>query len=210
MSAAPAELRQVLEEAKTAGYLGPGPIEAHLTHAAGFIATAEAALGRIPTNFCDLGTGGGVPGLALAIEWDQATGLLVDANVRRAAFLREAVATLGLSERLEVLEERAEVVGRPGRCRETYELVTARSFAGPAVTAEIAAGIVKVDGYLVVSDPPVPDDARWPAAELQSVGFAPAELVVRADAHFAVLRKADPAPARYPRAVGKPGKRPLW
>jgi 16S rRNA (guanine527-N7)-methyltransferase len=210
VSAAPLELRQVLEEARTAGFLGPGPIEAHLTHAAGFIETAEAAFGRIPTNFCDLGTGGGVPGLALAIEWDQATALLVDTNARRSAFLRDAVTRLGLDGRVEVLEERAEIVGHPGPHRERYELATARSFAGPAVTAEIAAGIVKAGGYLVVSDPPVPDETRWPVIELRSLGFASAELVVRADAHFAVLRKAEAAPARYPRAVGRPGKRPLW
>ena len=49
------------------------------------------------------------------------------------------------------------MVGRPGPHREHFEVVTARSFAGPAVTAEIAAGFVAVGGVLVVSEPPDPD-----------------------------------------------------
>ena len=53
-------------------------------------------------------------------------------------------------------------------------MVTARSFAEPAVTAEIAAGLVAVGGVLVVSEPPEPDDpAGGPRAGLADLGFAP-------------------------------------
>ena len=210
VSAAQVELRQVLEDARAAGFLGPGPVEAHLAHAVGFAEAAEAHLGHAPANFCDLGTGGGIPGLALALRWDEAEALFVDSNERRSAALREAVARLGLGTRVVVLEQRAETVGHPGPYRERYELVTARSFGGPAVTAEIASGIVQPGGYLVVSEPPVPDPARWPVDELESLGFGRAEPLVRADAHFAVLHKFAATPPRFPRGVGKPGKRPLW
>jgi 16S rRNA (guanine527-N7)-methyltransferase len=210
VSTAPVALRQVLDKARDAGFLGPGPIETHLTHADGFAECAEAALGHLPQEFCDLGTGGGVPGLALAVRWSQAHGLLVDSNERRAAFLREAIEALDLGDRVRMLEQRAEIVGHPGQYREGFELVTARSFASPPITAEIAAGIVSVGGCLVVSEPPEPDAQRWPVAELGSLGFGPPELVLQSHAHFAVLHKVGPAPSRFPRAVGKPGKRPLW
>ena len=205
-------LRAALERARIAGFLGPGPIEAHLGHSAGFAEAAEAVLGREPETFADLGTGGGIPGLVLALRWTESRGILLDSSRRRCAALREAILQLGIEDRIEVLEQRAEDAGRSEEFRERFEVVTARSFAEPAVTAEIAAGLVKVGGILVVSEPPDPASAggRWPADELAGLGFAAAEQVERAEAHFAVVRKRAAAPARYPRPVGRPAKRTLW
>jgi 16S rRNA (guanine527-N7)-methyltransferase len=210
MSSETEPLREALERARAAGFLGPGPIEPHLDHSAGFAEAAEGALGREPANFVDLGTGGGVPGLVLALRWTGSRGVFIDSNQRRGAGLREAVLGLGLEDRIEVLEQRAEVVARPGPYRERFEVVTARSFAGPAVTAEIAAGLVTVGGVLVVSEPPDPAIRRWPPDELAELGLGPAELVECAQAHFAVVRKSASVPERFPRPAGRPGKRPLW
>ena len=49
---------------------------------------------------------------------------------------------------------RAEDAGRDPELREGFDLVTARSFARPAVTAEIGAGLVRPGGVMVVSEPP--------------------------------------------------------
>ena len=146
----------------------------------------------------------------LAVGWAEAPGVFVESGKRRCAWLREALARLELEGRVEVVEDRAEAVARPGPWREHFEVVTARSFAGPAVTAEIAAGLVEVGGILVVSEPPDPDPRRWPPERLSDLGFAPAEPTELAGAHFVVIRKAQGAPDRIPRPVGKPSKRPLW
>ncbi len=204
------ELREVLERARAAGFLGPGPVEAHIVHAEGFAVAAESALGHPPRNFADLGTGGGIPGLVLGDHWRAAQGVFVETGQRRCAWLREAVAQLDMEDRVEVVEDRAEAAGRAAAWRERFEVVTARSFAGPAVTAEIAAGLVEPGGVLVVSEPPDPDPQRWPAEQLAELGFAPAEPKEVAGAHFAVIRKIESAPDRIPRAVGKAAKRPLW
>jgi 16S rRNA (guanine527-N7)-methyltransferase len=210
MSTARDALRPVLEDARRAGFLGPGPIEAHLDHALGFAAAAESSLGRPPASFIDLGTGGGVPGLALALHWASARGVFVDSGQRRSAFLCEATERIGVGDRIDVVGGRAEALGRDERYRQTFEVVTARSFAGPAVTAEIATGLVAVGGVLVVSEPPEPDLRRWPTAVLLEIGFGPAQAVVQGGAHYAVLTKTAPSPERFPRPVGRPGKRPLW
>jgi 16S rRNA (guanine527-N7)-methyltransferase len=89
-------------------------------------------------------------------------------------------------------------------------VVTARSFAGPAATAEIAAGLVRVGGVLVVSDPPEPDPQRWPAEKLAELGFGAAERQVASGAQFVVLQKEHGAPDDVPRGVGRPTKRPRW
>jgi 16S rRNA (guanine527-N7)-methyltransferase len=210
VSSAPGSLVEVLERARAAGFLGPGPVEAHIAHSEGFAEAAEMALGREPANFADLGSGGGVPGLALGVRWAAARGALVESGRRRSGALRDAVAILGLENRLEVLEERAELVARRGGYRERFEVVTARSFAEPAVTAEVATGLVTVGGALVVSEPPHPGGNRWPTVRLRELGFGAAEPVERAGAHFVLMRKATGAPERFPRSVGRPAKRPLW
>jgi len=204
------ELLRTLEDARDAGYLGPGPVESHLEHSAGFGEVVEGALGRAPDSFADLGTGGGVPGLVLASRWNEARGTLVESNGRRCEALRWALVRLGFEGRIDVVEERAEVVGRdPGR-REQFEAVTARGFAAPAPTAEIASGLVAVGGVVVVSDPPEPDHDRWPEVNLRQLGLGPAVEHLAAEAHFAVFSKVEPVSDEFPRRVGRPAKRPLW
>jgi hypothetical protein len=61
----------------------------------------------------------------------------------------------------------------------------------------------------VVSDPPEVDSDRWPARPLAELGLAGRSLQLEAG-HFTVLTKAAAAPERYPRASGRPAKRPLW
>jgi 16S rRNA (guanine527-N7)-methyltransferase len=206
----PAAMRAVLERARETGLLGPGPIEPHFAHAEGFAVAAEDARGSAPASFADLGTGGGVPGLVLAERWTRTEAVFIEVGQRRAEFLREAAADLGLGMRVEVREDRAETVGRDPALREHFELVTARSFAAPAVTAEVAAGLVAVGGLLIVSEPPETDPSRWPGDRLQLLGFGPAQVVEIGAAHFATLPKAAAVAGHYPRAVGRPAKRPLW
>jgi 16S rRNA (guanine527-N7)-methyltransferase len=205
-----AALRVVLEDARTAGFLGPGPVEPQLDHARAFAAVVEGALGGWPTKFCDLGTGGGVPGLVLALEWRSCTGVFVESNRRRSAALRAALERLGLEGRVRVEEQRAELVARDPRFREQFPVVTARSFAEPPVTAEIAAGLVALGGVLVVSEPPIVDAARWPEGALADLGFGPALREVAGERHFVVVVKDAVAPTDVPRGIGRPAKRPRW
>jgi 16S rRNA (guanine527-N7)-methyltransferase len=210
MALGPEELRRILDDAKDAGFLGPGPVEAHVEHATGFAEVAMAVLGRAPASFADLGTGGGVPGLVLATSWPEARCSFVESNRRRCEALRWAVVRLGLEGRAEVIEERAEIVGQDPAHRERYDLVSARSFAPPAPTAEIAAGLVAVGGIVVASDAPNPDPERWPDPNVAQLGFEAASRRTAVDAHFVVLRKATPTADEFPRKVGRPTKRPLW
>jgi 16S rRNA (guanine527-N7)-methyltransferase len=203
-----ADLLEVLRRARDRGFLGPGDPAEHLDHARGFADLATARAG-VPERVADLGTGGGVPGLVLAVEWPVASFVLVESSVRRADWLAAAVSSLDLGGRVEVSSARAEDLAHDPRRRESFDLVTARSFAAPAVTAEIGTGLVAVGGMLVVSEPPESVD-RWPEPELAELGLAPADTGVARGAHFACLRKVEPAPEAIPRRRGRAAKRPLW
>jgi 16S rRNA (guanine527-N7)-methyltransferase len=195
-----------LREGRRRGFLGPGPLGPQLEHAVGFArACREPPQGLAE----DLGSGGGLPGLVLAVTWAASTWVLVESQARRCAFLYESVAALGLVSRVKVVCLRAEVVGRQEAWRGAFALVVARSFARPGVTAECAAPLLRVGGRLVVSEPPDDEDARWPDGGLAGLGMADEGLVV-AGARYRVVRQVAPCPPRYPRRPGVPAKRPLF
>src|SRR6478752_7749146 len=95
-------LLEILSEAQSLGFLGPGDPASHISHALGF-ADAALAEGPEPTRFADLGTGGGVPGLVLAEHWPEAEVAFIESSVRRSRALASWVATLELGDRARVL-----------------------------------------------------------------------------------------------------------
>ena len=208
MSPAPVpadDLERVLTEARSLGFLGPGPVPPQIDHARGFASMPT----RTPESFLDLGSGGGLPGLVLAATWPDATGVLLDAMRRRAEFLEQACGRLGVADRISVVCERAEVAAHDPTLRERFDLVTARSFGPPAATAECAVGFLRPDGELVVSEPPEDVGDRWPAGPLAGLGLA-VERTASAGARFVVLRRTGPVGAGIPRRTGVPEKRPRW
>jgi 16S rRNA (guanine527-N7)-methyltransferase len=205
-----AELLEVLGRAQALRFLGPGDPADHLSHALAFGEAIATHRGAEPDRFCDLGTGGGVPGIVLGAVWTESHGALVESAARRCAALEGWVRDLGLQDRVEILHGRAEYWAHAEGYRETFDVVTARSFARPAITAEIASGLVRVGGTVLVSDPPESTADRWPAAELAKLGLAPARALVERAVHFSCMDKVVPAGAATPRSEGKPAKRPLW
>jgi 16S rRNA (guanine527-N7)-methyltransferase len=213
-------LAEVFAAARRHGFLGPRPVAEQIDHATAFAAVLVAA-GIGPAAFLDLGSGGGLPGLVLAATWPDQPGTLLDSSQRRTAFLRRTVVALGWASRVAVVEGRAEALARDPGLRAAFHLVVARSFAAPAVTAEIGGAFLDLGGHLAVSEPSTSADrgvsvargvsgARWPAEGLAGLGLAPAEMRQGEGARVALIRRVGVVQDRWPRAVGIPGKRPLW
>lgn len=59
-------------------------------------------MGSIKT-ICDIGTGGGVPGIPLKIKYPHLRVLLIEVNTKKIAFLREVIQSLGL-ENIEIVD----------------------------------------------------------------------------------------------------------
>jgi len=204
-------LRGVLERSLAAGFLGSPTIDDHIDHACGFVAAVRSERLAEPERVVDLGSGGGIPALVLVELWKTSKVVMIEANERRAQFLEEEVQR-EVRHRVTILPYRAEIVGRDWTYRQAFEIVTARSFGSPGVTAECASPFLEVGGLLVVSEPPdVPVEERWPQASLDPLGL---ELLrrfrYRDRYNFACLVKVADCPARYPRRVGIPAKRPLF
>lgn len=156
----------------------------------------------------DLGSGGGVPGLVLAEAHPTLGLVLLDSGARRCRFLRQATVELDLVDRVEVVEARAETAARDPARRGALDVVVARSFGSPAVTAECATGFLRLGGSLVVSEPP-DASSRWPPEALADLGLGPAVACGTGGFGFARLEKVR-MDDRWPRRVGIPAKRPRF
>ena len=198
-----------LTRAREVGFLGPTPIEQHVSHSLAFAEMWMKLRPAPPTSLLDLGSGGGLPGLVLAELWPSSALFLLEAQHRRADFLRSALAASNRKGTSSVVEGRAEELAR-GRLRETMDLVTARSFGPPAVVAECAVGFLRRGALLVVSEPPSTCTRRWPQEQLAQLGLQRLECFADAASVACFERSEAELPSRVPRKVGIPSKRPLW
>ena len=206
------ELLTVLGRAQDLGFLGPKDIGGQLAHSVAFTEVVERLLlidERKPMTLVDLGSGGGIPGLVIATLLPALQVVFVDSNQKRMQILDEHLGSLSLRARCAIVCTRAEEFGRVAQNRGRFDAVVARGFAGPGVTAECAAPLLRQGGWLVVSDAPNESVDRWPDDGLAALGLRRAETV-RAPFHFFVGVQAEPCAANFPRRVGIPEKRPIF
>ncbi|MGD1012321.1 MAG: RsmG family class I SAM-dependent methyltransferase [Acidimicrobiales bacterium] len=214
------QLEAVLSEARRRSLIGKAPFSAQRAHSEEFL--RALSLENFDGPVVELGAGGGLPGLVLATEDPKLKLVLVDSARRSIRFLLWAIEELELPDRVEIVDARAEDLGRDERWRGRFAAVIARSFGPPGVTAECAAPLLRVGGRLIVSEPPghkalATEDAsdasrtgeRWPIEGCAKLGLVP-EPGLREEFGFAILRQASPCPDRFPRRPGIPSKRPLF
>lgn len=163
----------------------------------------------------DIGSGAGFPGLPLKIIQPGIHVTLVEATGKKADFVRHIGETLDLRG-LNVLHSRAEEVGHDPSYRETYDWVTARAVATMPTLVEYMLPFCRLGGRCLAQKG---EDA---AAEVSSAEtglhllggrlnrLIPVELPGLAETrHLVVIDKVAQTPAKYPRAPGRPSKRPL-
>lgn len=198
-------LRRHLTQAQARGAVGPGDTGDHIEHA---LALASA-LPHPPERFVDLGTGAGVPGLVWACLWEGSHAVLVESHHRRLQVVRAGIKALGLEDRVEALEGRAEELAHEERWRGWGDVVVARAFGPPATTAECAAGFLAMGGWLVVSEPPS-SAGRWDEEGMARLGLGAPQVHRLTGASGMVAQKEMPTPPQFPRRTGRPRRDPLW
>ena len=97
---------------------------------------AELKTPHQPRTCIDVGTGGGFPGLAIAIALPGSQMTLLDSVGRKTAAVEAMASRLGLADRVAVRTERIETTGRDRACRGRFDLAMARAVAAAPVVAE--------------------------------------------------------------------------
>jgi 16S rRNA (guanine527-N7)-methyltransferase len=166
------------------------------------------------TELLDLGSGGGLPGIPIAIAQPEARLLLVDSVAKKARFLETAVAALHLGDRVAVATARAEDLARPDRDRGRWQSVLVRAVASLGELVELAFPLLAVDGCLVAWK-------REPlAAEIEAAGpilrrlaasdvaVHPASVPGLEQHRLVVIRKLRQTPPAYPRSPAERRRAP--
>lgn len=124
------------------------PSAAIRLHVADSLAALPRLRARGADRLLDLGSGGGYPGLPLAIALP-ATALLVDSIGKKTRFLETAVAAVGMADRVTVATARAETLAADRAHRERWPVVTVRAVARLDELVELAFPLLAVGGVLV-------------------------------------------------------------
>jgi len=142
----------------------------------------------------DVGSGGGSPGIPLAVALPDREVTLIEAEQRKCEFLERWA-----PPNARVVRGRAEE-----QPTDEYGVVLAKGLAQPPVAAELCLPLARPGGAVVL----------WlgPSADLGTLGrvstLLGGDLPELRDG-LVVLRKLAPTPARFPRRAGMAKKRPL-
>jgi 16S rRNA (guanine527-N7)-methyltransferase len=165
-------------------------------------------------NILDLGTGGGLPGIPIKICQEHLQVSLLDSNKRKMVFLQQVVNKLNLQKSI-IICGRAESVAHEDLHRERYDSVISKAVAETSVLAELALPFLKLGGTALFY--------KGPRGEIEAerakiaIDLCGGEIIkvwryTLYTGEFRSLyavKKVKPTPAKYPRSVGKPAKRPL-
>lgn len=170
--------------------------------------------GHAEGAFCDIGTGGGFPGLPLAIASGR-SGVLLDSVKKKARAVQEFVEELGLSGQLRVAAARSEELAleEPGR----YDTVVARAVSSLPAVEELATPLLRYGGRLIAMRGRESDEQlSWARGSASKLGL---ELVSSRDFEIGpddgihrsvfVFERVHEPSVSLPRRAGMAQKRPL-
>ena len=188
------------------------PVKIVTHHLADSLVALELPVVGAARAIVDIGSGAGLPGLALAIALPDADVVLLEANRRKCAFITKSIEVLQLANATAMYaraESWKEGLGK-------FDLATARAVGPLTLIEEYAAPLLRVGGWLVAwkgrRDRTEEAAAALAALELGLEPTDPIGVQPYSGAehrHLHVLAKVTATPSRFPRRPGAAQKRPL-
>ncbi len=160
----------------------------------------------------DVGSGGGFPGLVLAIVFDESDIVMIDSNNKKTKYIDYIINELDLKN-ASTINSRIE----EAKLNESFDLVTSRAVASLNVLLEITAAAVKVDGEAIYyKGSNIQDEltSDWLLIEnelgLKFIDNAMHELDSETNRYFVKFLKMKNTKPKYPRHYSKIKKTPLY
>ena len=163
----------------------------------------------------DLGTGGGVPGVILAIAFPAIPFVLLDATGKKLAAVESMLKELGIAN-VTTLHSRAEDAAHEPEWRSAFTVVTARAVSSVSALIELGLPFLKLHGKMLLPKGlNVNEELQIGAIAGKLVGgnIASASVLPHNGSHtdttLVVIEKTRTTPATYPRRSGLPSRQPL-
>ena len=189
------------------------PEEFEMKHFADSVMSAGNDIMKNAQKIIDVGTGGGFPGIPLAILFPDKQFTLMDSLGKRIKIIDQLAKEIGIRN-VELVHARAEDLAKKKEYREQYDVCVSRAVANLATLSEYCIPFVKVGGYFAPYKTAAAEEeiAEGKKAlfilggHLESVSeFSDAEL----DHTILWIKKVKMTPVKYPRKAGTPSKEPL-
>lgn len=163
----------------------------------------------------DVGTGGGFPGIPLAIAAPDKEFVLMDSLNKRIKIINELCESIGI-DNVTAVHARAEEMARNKKHRESYDLCVSRAVANLTTLSEYCLPFIKKGGWFLAYKGPDTEQELKDAKK--AIGILGGELKREEKAsleNFGLehkiifIQKNGTTPAKYPRKAGTPSKEPL-
>lgn len=164
-------------------------------------------------SWVDVGTGGGLPGLVLAVLAPEVRWTLVDSIGKKTDAVRSFAADLGL-DNVVVINGRAEDLAHEAALREQFDGAISRAVAGLPTLVEVLVGFVRPAGLVVAAKGP-----RWveeieeARSALEQLALTEERVVPIPDAvrptWLVMMRRTGRLARDFPRRAGLPKSQPL-
>ena len=123
-------------------------LERHFLDSILFLPEMEGLINQTPTNVLDIGSGGGFPGIPLAIMKPEWHFTLCESIKKKAGFLIHLVKELNLKN-VKVINDRVEAIHELPLHKNKYDLITVRAIAKLDVLIKYSLPLLKKDGHLL-------------------------------------------------------------
>jgi 16S rRNA (guanine(527)-N(7))-methyltransferase RsmG len=161
----------------------------------------------------DVGTGAGLPGIALLIARPDLSVTLLDSTKKKMEFVKTVLTALGLPA--STTHARAEEAARKPEYREKFDLAAARAVAGMNELSEYCLPFVKVGGkFVAMKGAVVKDELSGAKQAIRSLGgvvrgVKAFELQDAGERNLIIVERIYPSPYKYPRPSAQIAKKPL-
>lgn len=163
----------------------------------------------------DIGTGGGFPGVPLAIAYPDKEFVLVDSLNKRIKIINSLCEKYEITN-VKAIHGRAEELARKSDLRDSFDMCVSRAVANMSTLVELCLPFVKTGGFFVAYKGPESDEEINNSAKaIKTLGgtmdrIAAAEIGPRGTQHrLVIVSKERETPKKYPRKSGTPGKTPI-
>lgn len=163
-------------------------------------------------EFIDIGTGGGFPGVPLAIATGR-KGILIDSVKKKARAVQEMVDEIELGDQIQAIGIRSEELAEQEG--ERFDTAVLRAVSSLPVVLELAAPLVRFDGEIIAlrgreTEESI-DEARVVAQKLgfEIVSDRETKIGDEYDRRIIVFQKTGESEIKLPRRSGMAQKRPL-